>query len=327
MKFFMTTVKSLRASLFGVLDYPLQHDCSCPPDVPATPVRLLPQVLDALHEGRQLRPDVVDGEFHRLLVPEGELVDENTDAVQVLDRDEGAHLHVLPQRVKPLPHGAQRDGSGGGQGCRNGRHGDGGGHHRTDQDSRTGGGKDDAGDPPPHLGRFQFLIELLLMLPVDRLEDPEEVLGEGVPGSGVLLLVVYLFCVGLKALKCDVEDQLAVAGLLQALLEGGAEVQSLQAVLEVLFHESRITLTTSWFISRRQLVTSLRDSKERDRTSTPMARVEMTRLELSSAMNCILLPEETEEEVAGISIGIVLAPWPLTSTGGGDGVLLAFLLT
>ena len=51
----------------------------------------------------------------------------------------------------------------------------------------------------------------------------------------VLTFVDVLIC--LEALKGNVEDELTISGFLQALLKGGAEVKSLKAILEVLFHE------------------------------------------------------------------------------------------
>nr|ACR36054.1 unknown [Zea mays] len=44
------------------------------------------------------------------------------------------------------------------------------------------------------------------------------------------------------------------------------------------FLQSRMTRTTSWFMSRRQPVTSRSESSDIDRTSTPTASVEMARL-------------------------------------------------
>uniref|UniRef100_A0A8R7TCC3 Uncharacterized protein n=1 Tax=Triticum urartu TaxID=4572 RepID=A0A8R7TCC3_TRIUA len=257
---------------------PLQHDGPGLPDVPATFVRLLAEVIHALHERLQLPLHLLHRQPQGTLVALRQLcaahhgadldlepANERAYAVQVLDGHERADLHCahhvlvppervpvpLHHRVHPLPGGAHGQRRRGGQRGRDGRSGDGRGHHRADEDRRKGGREDDAGHAAPYAERPEATVQPPLLppqpvqhaqlLPVRRLERGEELVRERLAGR---LLEPPQRAEGARwpdgrilDLEREVQDELRVAGAAEGLVERGEEVEGVEAGVEVVLHE------------------------------------------------------------------------------------------
>ncbi|KAK3412497.1 hypothetical protein EUGRSUZ_I01245 [Eucalyptus grandis] len=108
-------------------------------------------------------------------------------------------------------------------------------NNRTDQDDGESRGEDHARDLPPSMEVPELLVELALpelqllehgdVVPVDSLEDAEELLGERVTSS-------------LEVLQLLQRPGIPVGpSSPAALIQGGEEVEGLEAVLEVFLHQ------------------------------------------------------------------------------------------
>ncbi|KAG6529574.1 hypothetical protein ZIOFF_011783 [Zingiber officinale] len=160
--------------------------------------------------------------------------------------------------IDPLPHRSNRDGCSCDHSCSNRRGGYGSDNYQADQEGGQCGREDDARDFPPGLDVFELLVKLVLshlhfvehleLLVVDGQESLEDPFSEGITGrleapqlrqsTRVPLIVTFMVLLLLgESLQRDLEDELVVASFSEALFEGSAEVESLEAILEVILDE------------------------------------------------------------------------------------------